>query len=61
MNIKRGKLVVDFTNLWGKMQKKFRTSHLSRFLIMNVSGKQVSAGKKTILNSKVMLICIVNK
>ena len=61
MNIKRGKLVVDFTNLWGKMQKKFRTSRLSRFLIMNVSGKQVSAGKKTILNSKVMLICIVNK
>ena len=43
------------------MQKKFRTSLLSRFLIMNVSGKQVSAGKKTILNSKVMLICIVNK
>ena len=61
MNIKRWKLVVDFTNLWGKMQKKFRTSLLSRFLIMNVSGKQVSAGKKTILNSKVMLICIVNK
>ena len=61
MNIKRGKLVVDFTNLWGKMQKKFRTSLLSRFLIINVSGKQVSAGKKTILNSKVMLICIVNK